>query len=68
MPIVPHSDIVDTNGCGDAFVGGFLSRLVACGGGHDVVEECVVEGHRCAQLILRQRGCSLSSWAPVVGD
>ena len=56
---------------GDAFVGGFLSRLVATGGagaaGGDsdgdssraLVRECVVEGHRCAGLVLRRRGCSL---------
>lgn len=62
MPPVPDTEIVDTNGCGDAFVGGFLSRLVAADADDHGAKilECVVEGHRCAGLILRQRGCNLS--------
>lgn len=34
---VPAASIVDTNGAGDAFVGGFLSQLVL---GKDVAECC----------------------------
>ena len=73
VPAVPLGDVVDTNGCGDAFVGGFLGRLVSAArpdgsggfqgpGGSTAacsVRECVEEGHRCAGLILRRRGCSL---------
>ena len=55
VPKVPMSEIVDTNGCGDAFVGGFLSKAVLGAS----VDECVEHGHHCAGLILRQRGCSL---------
>jgi adenosine kinase len=28
VPLVPKEKIVDTNGAGDAFVGGFLAQLV----------------------------------------
>ena len=60
---------MDTNGCGDAFVGGFLSRLVVNGANdaeaddRDKVRACVLEGHRCAGCILRQRGCDLDKGA-----
>ena len=62
VPPVPYAEIVDTNGCGDAFVGGFLSCLVGVDADDHGAKilECVVEGHRCAGLILRQRGCNLS--------
>eukprot|EP00037_Helgoeca_nana_P018129 m.173127 g.173127 ORF g.173127 m.173127 type:complete len:370 (-) comp24308_c0_seq1:1229-2338(-) len=54
---VPQDEIVDTNGCGDSFVGGFLSR-VAVGA---PLAECVAHGHRCAGAILRRRGCDLTT-------
>lgn len=55
VPRVPKDEIVDTNGCGDAFVGGFLSKAVL----NVDLSQCIDEGHRCAGLILRRRGCSL---------
>jgi adenosine kinase len=47
--------IVDTNGAGDAFVGGFLSQVVQGKG----VEECVKAGHYAARYCIQQSGTSL---------
>ncbi|KAG7371054.1 PfkB carbohydrate kinase family protein [Nitzschia inconspicua] len=44
--------LVDTNGAGDAFVGGFLSQLV---NGKDI-EACVKAGHWAAKYIIQQSG------------
>lgn len=47
--------LVDTNGAGDAFVGGFLSQLVD---GKEI-EECVKAGHFAARYIIQQSGTQL---------
>ncbi|EDO43711.1 predicted protein [Nematostella vectensis] len=49
---IKEEDIVDTNGAGDAFVGGYLSQLVL----GKPVEECVRCGHWCANYIIQQSG------------
>lgn len=49
--------LVDTNGAGDAFVGGFLSQLVL---GKDT-EECVKAGHWAAKQIIQVSGTTLSA-------
>ena len=49
--------LVDTNGAGDAFVGGFLSQLVV---GKDMAE-CVRAGHWSARYIIQQSGTQLST-------
>jgi adenosine kinase len=46
--------LVDTNGAGDAFVGGFLSQLVA---GKDV-PECIRAGNYAANVIIQRSGCT----------
>lgn len=51
---VPKEKLVDTNGAGDAFVGGFLSQLVA---GKDIAE-CVRAGHYAGGVIVQQGGCT----------
>lgn len=55
-PVIPisESDIVDSNGAGDAFVGGFLAKLVQAG----PLEECIKTGHQIANVILKQPGCT----------
>ena len=59
VPPVPQAEVVDTNSCGDAFVGGFLRRAaLGC-----ELRECVEEGHRCAGIVLRRRGCSIEAAA-----
>lgn len=51
---IDQNDIVDTNGAGDAFVGGFLSALVQEQG----LEECIRAGHYAANVIIRRVGCT----------
>lgn len=56
-PVDPLSkeSLVDTNGAGDAFVGGFLSELVQ---GKDI-ENCVTAGHWSARYIIQQPGTTI---------
>lgn len=49
--------LVDTNGAGDAFVGGFLSQLVQ---GKDM-EACVKAGHWAARHIIQVSGTTLAA-------
>ncbi|XP_028990479.1 adenosine kinase b isoform X3 [Betta splendens] len=51
---IDQNDIVDTNGAGDAFVGGFLSALVQ----EHALEECIRAGHYAAHVIIRRVGCT----------
>jgi len=54
VPPVDKSKIVDTNGAGDAFVGGFLAGL-ALG---KPVELCVKAGNTAAGLVIQREGSS----------
>jgi len=58
-PVEPLSKehIVDTNGAGDAFVGGFYSKLID---GKDIAD-CVKAGHFAARYIIQQSGTTLAS-------
>uniref|UniRef100_A0A7N5KN70 Adenosine kinase n=1 Tax=Ailuropoda melanoleuca TaxID=9646 RepID=A0A7N5KN70_AILME len=49
-----QKEIVDTNGAGDAFVGGFLSQLVS----EKPLTECIRAGHYAASVIIRRTGCT----------
>lgn len=53
-PPVAADSIVDTNGAGDSFVGGFLSQLAL---GHPI-ERCVAAGHYAAGVVIQHSGCS----------
>ncbi|XP_051935492.1 adenosine kinase-like isoform X1 [Hippocampus zosterae] len=53
MAIDPK-DLVDTNGAGDAFVGGFLSGLVR----EKTLDQCVRAAHYAANVIIRRLGCT----------
>jgi adenosine kinase len=57
-PITPltKDQIVDTNGAGDAFVGGFLAKLVELGAGNDAV--CAKSGADAACVIVQRSGCT----------
>uniref|UniRef100_A0A7S1XXL6 Adenosine kinase n=1 Tax=Phaeomonas parva TaxID=124430 RepID=A0A7S1XXL6_9STRA len=46
--------LVDTNGAGDAFVGGFLSQLMK----GKPIAECVRAGHWGARVIIQRSGCT----------
>uniref|UniRef100_A0A8C6GMU9 Adenosine kinase n=1 Tax=Mus spicilegus TaxID=10103 RepID=A0A8C6GMU9_MUSSI len=49
-----QEEIIDTNGAGDAFVGGFLSQLVS----DKPLTECIRAGHYAASVIIRRTGCT----------
>lgn len=51
-PRIDPSEIIDTNGAGDAFVGGFLSSFVK----GESLEDSIQMGHRLAGFIIRQSG------------
>ena len=57
FPVIPidTKDIVDTNGAGDAFVGGFLAQLVQGGS----IEDCLRSANYAANFIIQRLGCSL---------
>ncbi len=46
--------IVDTNGAGDAFVGGFLAQYVK----GEAIEKCVDCGIWSSALIIQRSGCT----------
>ncbi|XP_022521756.1 adenosine kinase b isoform X1 [Astyanax mexicanus] len=51
---IDQNEIVDTNGAGDAFVGGFLSELVQ----EKSLEQCIRAGHYAANIIIQRSGCT----------
>lgn len=55
-PVIPvkEDEIVDTNGAGDAFVGGFLAQYVQ----ERSVEESIRCGNYAANLIIQRSGCT----------
>lgn len=58
--------IVDTNGAGDAFVGGFLAKLVELGSGND--EVCAKSGADAACVIVQRAGCTFPlDWVAAEG-
>lgn len=56
FPVQPlaDSEIVDTNGAGDAFVGGFLAQLSM----GKALDQCVEAGCWAAQEIIKRSGCT----------
>ncbi|KAG6480502.1 hypothetical protein ZIOFF_064002 [Zingiber officinale] len=52
--LLPKEKLVDTNGAGDAFVGGFLSQLVQEKG----IDDCVRAGCYAANVIIQRSGCT----------
>lgn len=53
---IPKEEIVDSNGAGDSFVGGFLAGVVRGA----PLEVSVQAGHYAAGVILRVSGCAVS--------
>ncbi|RXI01258.1 hypothetical protein DVH24_001492 [Malus domestica] len=51
---LPKEKLVDTNGAGDAFVGGFLSHLVQ----EKAIEDCVKAGNYAANVVIQRSGCT----------
>ncbi|KCV71778.1 hypothetical protein H696_01196 [Fonticula alba] len=58
--LIPVEEIVDTNGAGDAFAGGFISRFVL----GRPVEECIAAGNYAAGVIIRHSGISIPKERP----
>lgn len=56
VELLPKDKLVDTNGAGDAFVGGFLAELAQ----DKSVKDAVEAGHWAARYIIQQSGCTLS--------
>jgi adenosine kinase len=52
--LLPKEKLVDTNGAGDAFVGGFLSQLVQ----GKSIDDCVKAGCYAANVIIQRSGCT----------
>lgn len=55
-----ESEIIDTNGAGDAFVGGFLSQLVQ----KKSYDDCINVGICAARAIIQRSGCSCGGEFP----
>ncbi len=55
FPVIPVEKLVDTNGAGDAFVGGFLSQLAV---GKDL-SECVRAGNFAANVVIQRSGATV---------
>ncbi|XP_047311858.1 adenosine kinase 2 [Impatiens glandulifera] len=54
VTLLPKEKLVDTNGAGDAFVGGFLSQMVQ----EKPIEECVRAACYAANVIIQRSGCT----------
>lgn len=52
--LLPKEKLVDTNGAGDAFVGGFLAQIVQ----DKSVEEAVRAGNYAANVVIQRSGCT----------
>lgn len=52
-----NEEIVDTNGAGDAFVGGFLSQFIQ----EKPLETCVRCGIWAAREVIKKSGCSFDN-------
>jgi adenosine kinase len=52
--LLPKEKLVDTNGAGDAFVGGFLAQLIQ----GKPISECVRAGCYGANVIIQRSGCT----------
>jgi len=55
IPIAPEN-LIDTNGAGDAFVGGFLAQLVQ----KKDISTCLKCANYASNFMIQQSGCSLS--------
>jgi len=57
FPVIlcPENEIVDLNGAGDSFVGGFLSQLIQ----QAPLERCIAAGNYAAHEVIRRSGCTV---------
>lgn len=52
---IEPENIIDTNGAGDSFSGGFLSQFIK----GKSLEESMMAGHWAASIIIQKRGCQI---------
>lgn len=57
---VAKEAIVDVNGAGDAFLGGFLAKYIQ----HCSIDECVTCGLLTSNAVIQQRGCNFPELSP----
>jgi len=57
---VPDDEIVDLNGAGDSFCGGFLAGLVK----NKSIEDCIRAGHYVASVTIRSSGTDFTGKKP----
>jgi len=57
VPNIQDHEIIDTNGAGDAFCGGFIASFVQ----EKPIEKCMESGCFAASVVIRQQGCTLPS-------
>jgi adenosine kinase len=57
---ITEEEIVDTNGAGDSFAGGFLAFFVKGA----PLEKCIDAGSYAAYANLKVRGCSVPAYQP----
>lgn len=55
VPQVKDEDIVDTNGAGDAFVGGFFAQLIV---NNKSIDDCIKCGIWASQEVIKNTGCA----------
>lgn len=53
-PFIDNDDIVDLNGAGDAFLGGFLSQWLQ----GKTLDQCCKMGNKASNVIMRNIGCT----------
>jgi adenosine kinase len=54
VDLINPDAIVDTNGAGDAVVGGFLAGLAA----GVTIDNCIARGHYAARIVIQRSGCT----------
>ncbi|KAH0787093.1 Adenosine kinase [Histomonas meleagridis] len=57
---VSSDKIVDTNGAGDSFAGGFLAYYIK----GESLQKCIEAGNYCASCNIQERGCSVPKYLP----
>ena len=57
VPLIPFEKILDLNGAGDAFVGGFLHEVIK----GSPLDRCVAAGNYLAGEVIQLSGCSFPS-------
>jgi len=61
---IPEDEIIDSNGAGDSFLGGFLSQLMI---GKDLLH-CSKMGNICGGINLRNVGCTFDKYSDINFD